>query len=442
MRHGFETTSFRPILLFPIFAVLVAGFLIYQAGQKTKSDYTPSRAKEVGPLPNRGRPSTPSKPHTPATTQTTQTPAAPTPPVLANLGLLPEWSSLQKFQKTITRQNFIDRITQIYTKSGGYEEWITIKDQHAEIRHRAGIFTLNFSTENVEPPGSIWNWQTKATKTLPHQDDLPLLGYHIALDPGHIGGDFAMIEERHLEYGNHPPIQEGTMTLITAQHLKPLLEELGARVTLVRDQNEPVTPTRPTDYSAGHSKQFAEKLFYRTAEIRARAERVNNKIQPDLVVCLHYNATGSPVPIPGQDFHILLNGAYHPGELSHEDERFQMLQRLLSGTIKEEVPIAKSVADSFVAYTELPPYEYRPDHPYSVKIADFIFARNLLANRLYQCPVIFLEPYTMNSAEFIKRHKAGDYEGYKKVDGKPRLSVYREYAQAVADGLASYYSHQ
>lgn len=439
MRHGFETTSFRPILLFPILAVLVAGLLIYLARQKTESVYTPPIAKEVDSLPERSRTSKPYDSTTPATTQTTQTRTS---PILANLGLLPTWSSLEKFQKTITRQTFIKQITEIYTKSGGYEEWITIKELHAEIRHRDGVFMLEFSDENRDPPGSIWNWQTKAkaTKTLPHQEDSPLLGYQIALDPGHIGGDFAMIEERHLDYGNHPPIQEGTMTLLTAQHLKVLLEELGAEVSLVRKQNAPVTPTRPSDYTKGRSKQLAEKLFYRTAEIRARAELVNNNIQPDLVVCLHYNATSSPVPIPGQDFHILLNGAYNPGELSHEDERFQMLQRLLSGTIEEEVPIAKSVADSFVAYTKLPPYEYRPDHPYSVKIADYIFARNLLANRLYQCPVIFLEPYTMNSTEFIIRHKAGDYEGYKNVDGKPRLSVYREYAQAVADGLASYYS--
>lgn len=437
MRQGFETTSFRPILLFPILAVLVAGFLIFQAGQKTKSGYTPSTAREVTPLLERPQPTSALDSSTQGTPTKTQ---APLPPTLANLGLLPDWSTLEKYQKTITRHTFTERLRGVYTKLGGYEEWITIHQKHAEIRHRDGVFTLKFSDENAEPSGSIWNWKTK--EILPHAEESPLLGYHIALDPGHIGGNFSMIEGRHLEYGNHAPIQEGSMTLLTAQHLKSLLEELGARVTLVRDQNEPVTPTRPSDYTKGRSKQFAEKLFYRTAEIRARAELVNHNIQPDLVVCLHFNATGSPVPIPGQDFHILLNGAYHPGELSHEDERFQMLQRLLSGTIEEEVPIAKSVADSFVAYTELPPYEYRPDHPYSVKIADFIFARNLLANRLYQCPVIFLEPYTMNSTEFIKRHKAGDYEGYKNVDGKPRLSVYREYAQAVADGLASYYSQK
>ncbi len=95
-----------------------------------------------------------------------------------------------------------------------------------------------------------------------------------------------------------------------------------------------------------------------------------------------------------------------------------------------------------MANTDLPPHEYRPDHPYSTKLGNAVWARNLLANRLYQCPVIFMEPYTMNSTEFIARHKAGDYEGLRMIDGKMRLSVYREYAQAVADGLVAYYGER
>ncbi|MGC6425468.1 MAG: N-acetylmuramoyl-L-alanine amidase [Akkermansiaceae bacterium] len=366
----------------------------------------------------------------------------PQPPsaALSNLGFLPNWEDLSKFQKTITREAFITRLTQIYTKAGGFEKWITIHNHHALVKHRTGIFKLEFADLAAPPTGALWSWKTKAT--LATKKEAPLLGYHIALDPGHIGGAFAKLEERRLKYGDHPPIEEGTMTLLTAQHLKPLLEAQGATVTLVRTSNEPVTPTRPSNYRSGRSRREAEKLFYRTAEIRARADLVNHKLRPDFVICLHYNATASPVPVPGQDFHILLNGAYHESELAHEDERFQMLQKLLSGTIEEEIPLARAIAKSFAEHTRLPAYEYPPDHPFSVRIDDFIFARNLLANRLYQCPVIFLEPYTMNSTEFIARHKAGDYEGLKKIEGRKRLSVYREYALAVADGIVTHYRAQ
>ena len=427
--------SFRPILLLPILAVIVAGVVVFQAGQKEKSRYQPSEVVHVERMERKA----PSSEPTDSSAWVEVKKEAPH-PALANLGLLPSWAGLDRFQKTISRETFLHRLTNIYTKNGGYENWITVETNHAEVNYRGGTFILQFSEADQRADGAIWNWNTRSSLT--PSDGAPLTGTHIALDPGHIGGEFSMIEERHLKYGDHPPIMEGSMTLLTAQHLKPLLEELGARVTLVRDTNEPITPTRPSDYQKGRTKHLAEKLFYRTAEIRARAELVNHKIQPDIVVCLHYNATGSPIPISGQDFHILINGAYHASELNHEDERFQMLQRLLSGTAEEEIPLAQAVVESFVNSTALPAYDYDPDHPYSVKIADYIFSRNLLANRLYQCPVIFLEPYTMNSTEFIERHQAGDYEGFRDINGQACLSLYREYAQAVAEGLASYYSEK
>jgi len=44
----------------------------------------------------------------------------------------------------------------------------------------------------------------------------------------------------------------------------------------------------------------------------------------------------------------------------------------------------------------------------------------------------------MNSTEGFARIEAGDYEGTREVGGVQRKSIFREYAQAVADGLADY----
>lgn len=363
-----------------------------------------------------------------------------TPAKLSHLASLPDWKMLERFQSVITREDFLQRLTSIYTKNGGYEQWLTINADHALVNHRDGTFKLQFANTAQTPPGALWNWKSK--DALPRPQDAPLMGCHIALDPGHIGGAYAEVEERSLKYGDCPPIEEGAMTLLTAQYLRPLLEAKGAQVTLVREKNEPTTHLRPKDFKSGRPQKSAEKLFYRTAEIRARANLLNKTIQPDFTICLHYNATGSPIPLSGQDFHILVNGAYHPSELTHEDERLQMLQKLLSGAIVEEIPLARAIAQSFATSADLPPYEYPPDHPFSVRQEKYIFSRNLLANRLYQCPVIFIEPYTMNSTEFIERHRAGDYDGLKKFDGKMRPSIYREYAQAVADGITTYYTSE
>ena len=127
-----------------------------------------------------------------------------------------------------------------------------------------------------------------------------------------------------------------------------------------------------------------------------------------------------------------------------DDVRYEMLERVLQRSDREELQLADAVSKALAAATGLPPYDYgagsmagnahRPlaDNPY-------VWARNLMANRLYQCPVVFTEPYVMNSREVYERVAAGDYEGEKLVAGKQRPSLYREYAGGVAAGLKAHF---
>jgi N-acetylmuramoyl-L-alanine amidase len=340
------------------------------------------------------------------------------PPLLAELGTPPDWSQLDRFQNTLSWSTFLDRLETVYTKDGIGREWIAIDPD--KKRARLDHFTLSFAEKDRAAPGSVYRWKTR--DDLAPDRPLPLSGLKIVLDPGHIGGDYARLEQREHRWDG-TVIREGTMTLRTAEILSPLLEELGASVTLVRSKLEPVSGKKAEDFAD-------PRLFYRTSEIRARARLVNDSIQPDLVICLHYNGTASPLPERDQHFHIILNGTYAAEELAHEDECFQMLQRLLSGTIREEIPLAREIAGAFADATGLRPYQYPSSSPYSQPLANhpYLWARNLLANRLYQCPVIFLEPYVMNSTPFIERYRRNPEE------------IYREYARAVADGLARYYS--
>ncbi len=348
--------------------------------------------------------------------------ASPPPPALnlANLGFLPDWSQLDRYQETISHATFLHRLETIYTKGDSWKKWITIDpdQKHATI----GDLVLRFAQIDQPAPGAIFDWQSLTS--LSKSRTLPLEGLHIAIDPGHIGGDFAEIEEREYIW-NQTVIREGTMTLRTAQLLAPLLRHMGAQITLVRDKLEPVTHKRATDFRN-------PSLFYRTAEIRARAHLINYTIQPDLVICLHFNGSASVLPEFSQHFHVLLNGTYTEGELSHEDERFQMLQRLLAGTITEEIPLARQVAAACNDSLKLPAFSYSSKSRTSQNVDNHpnLWARNLLANRLYQCPVIFMEPYVMNSFRFITRFNENPEQ------------IYLEYAHAVADGLTRYYSQK
>ena len=126
-------------------------------------------------------------------------------------------------------------------------------------------------------------------------------------------------------------------------------------------------------------------------------------------------------------------------ELQHEDERYTMLVKLLSGTHREELAASESVSRALSSATGLPPFIYHGSSAVSASTNPYLWIRNLLANRLFECPVIYCEPYVMNSTPVFNRIQLGDYTNLRTVNGVAVKSIYREYADAVAQGLADYY---
>lgn len=380
-------------------------------------------------------------------------PPATPPPALSDLAIAPDWSTLNRYQSTISRKEFLRQMDEVFTVSPAWRDWIEVGDEDARIRTNDGEFLrLRFAPEGLESaPPRYWRATTELPPAPPER---PLEGLRIAIDPGHIGGRWGRMEERWFQIPGSQPVQEGDMTLQVAKLLKPKLEALGAVVTLVREETEPVTDIRPEMLrdEASHSNaggdiaRLAERLFYRTAEIRARAKRVNETIQPDLVLCLHFNADAwgdpnAPTLVPANHFHMILNGGYTDAEVALADQRHDLLGKLLQGIHGEERLLSASAAAAFVEKAGMPPYRYNPaalNHR-NIDHNPYLWARNLLANRLYQCPVVYYEPYVMNSLEDHARMISGDYEGLREVAGKMRPSIFREYADAVALGLERYY---
>jgi hypothetical protein len=141
-------------------------------------------------------------------------------------------------------------------------------------------------------------------------------------------------------------------------------------------------------------------------------------------------------------FHLLINGAYTEGEVRDEGDRFQMLERILQRIHTREAAMGEVVAQVFAEKTGLPPYAYDPNSPRAKQVgaSPYVWARNLLANRSYTCPVLFFEPWVMNNQEVYERIQMGDYEGTRLVDGVERPSIMREYAEAVAAGIEAFYA--
>lgn len=412
-------------------------------------------------------------------------PAAPAPPPavepaklwnLSELAPPPAWERLDPWQGTITAEKFRHDLEKILTDGTAFWSTIEQRSDRALIRTstaREGVprYELRFapsaadsqpvSTPPAAPaPAPARYWRRASEMGPAIISSRPLEGVRIALDPGHIGGRWAKMEARWYQIGNAPPVMEGELTLQTARILRPMLEALGATVTLVRESNEPLTSQQPdvlfpeareslmVIHGAGavltdnQIRREAERLFYRTSEIRTRGHLVNQVIKPDLLVCLHFNAegwgsdAGQPVFSPANHLHVLAHGCLSPVEFARDDQRLDALLRLLQGIPDEEIRLCDSVARHLATATGLPAYTYRGNTARTANDNPFLWVRNLLANRVYHCPVIFTEPYVMNNQEVYDRFQAGDYAGEKEIAGKSRRSIFREYAQAVADGLA------
>ncbi len=308
----------------------------------------------------------------------------------------PKWKSLEKYQRTLTHDEFERLLWDVYGNHGVSDEFIRLERDFACIlmdRDAQTWFTLRFAKQARTRRPAVGTWRT--AQTLPRQRRAGILsGLKIALDPGHIGGEWAKMEERWFKVGDATPVEEGEMTLRVAKMLAPRLRALGARVSFVRDKAEPVTPFRPDDFKGiaravlrangtelpredfeGPDDPLKEQtvrwqseiLFYRSSEIRHRAKLVNTRLRPDLVLCLHFNAEAwgderNPTFIDKNHLHLLVNGSYFESELAFDDERFEMLRRLLSRAFDEEIKIAETVAATMAKEMQLPPYQYTTDN--------------------------------------------------------------------------------
>lgn len=380
---------------------------------------------------------------------------------LSPLAKAPDWSDLEGYQETITREDFVALLDNLYAPGGAWKETIRINDSKAEIQTgtKNSFYVLRFAPDrdSAKPLRRYW----RAKRNLPSRPpDKPLAGVRIALDPGHIGGKWARMEERWFRIGKYKPVAEGDMTLYVAKLLKKQLEALGARVFLVRSKAAPVTNLRPAKLKAAaiaalndraeavtpaSIKEESEKLFYRTGEIHDRARIVNSRIKPDLVICLHFNAeawgdANRPSLTNTNHLHLLVSGGYLANELEYDDQRFAMLNKLLSRAAAEEIAAGVVMARRMADRTNLPPYTYRGANAVNVAGNPYLWGRNLLANRLFDCPVIYLEPYVMNSHETFARIQAGDYSGRRNIGGVARESIFQEYCGGVVQGLVDYFS--
>lgn len=386
-------------------------------------------------------------------------------PVIARLGQAPDWSALDPYQGTVTREEFTYLLNHCYARSPeDSADYIRIQTDRALILKQSnfpelGWYDLRFRTgDHLSTDGpKFWRRPTEIDD-LPANSTKPLRGLRIAIDPGHIGGEWVTWDDRHFLLGEDTiPVKEGEMTLIVARLLERDLTLLGATVYLTRESNNPTTSERVETLqeeartylarrgqipSPGLIASTAKAMFAISSEIRSRGEILNGSIQPDLALCLHFDASpwgGRPAFRSPNHLHLLINGCYSRSEIAEDDTRFEMTLRILQRIYYEELALSDVVSKTMQKETRLPAFHYDGKSGMSVNDNELVWARNLLANRLFSCPVLFFEPFCMNHRETHLRVQEGPYEGLREINGIYRKNIYQEYADGVTSGLVRYY---
>ena len=303
----------------------------------------------------------------------------------------------------------------------------------------------------------------------------PLGGLRVVIDPADIGGAWGSMEDRSTVYPGFGLIQEGDLNLLVSKILAAQLKLLGAQVFVIRDTAQPVcgltvpeveqvVPQVLAHRSYLLSKTFrsrttnvrvsspiyqritAEVLLTKNMEARARAEKARQAMTPDITVVLQFDATSGRHlgSMPRINRNILfVSGAYTAGEIKSDPrERLKLLTKLFQNVSPLEIRAALGIARHLAELTGFPPVLYGNGRTtLSIAGNPYVVARNLLLSREHDGPVVVTEPYFMNQPETLQRLLAGDYDGTRLIAGKQRISIFREYAEAVASGLVDVYGN-
>lgn len=400
-------------------------------------------------------------------------PAEPGPQNLSPFAETPPWQRLLFANDTLTRAEFETKVREIYSPNGAFFRYWNADDAagtlYSDLAKTRPLWEVTFL-----PPGSEMHRPSPllTTAELAQQRgatlDKPLTGLTICLDPGHIGGAWANMEERYFRIGSAEPIEEASLNLTTCELLAPLLEKAGATIVWSKHEKQPVTDLRPwdlwpetVDFIARKQPRFlketpsakvfemfqwnSELLFYRVTEIFARAHKVNQELKPDLTLCVHFNAAPwkrkkRPRLLDANKIVLFLHGSYTADELVFDDFKFHLLRKLFENS----TPIEKGVAGSIATQVEKV-WNFPAENMAGSGIAHgpagsrYVWYRDLLANRLFDGPTVFVEGPYMNDKKIYRRLQAGDYEGTRLVNGKPVRSIFREFSEIIATGVIDFY---
>jgi len=284
-----------------------------------------------------------------------------------------------------------------------------------------------------------------------------LKGLKVAIDPGHIGGTYAMGEAEsrcmtlQVDSSGHPDsirLVEGNLTFFTAQILKKKLEDQGAIVILSR----PDTGISALDITYQEWKRRIKNKEYVDSLVKenllpktqipllhrnlpdkilfgkvfgsldmAEIAKKFNAFKPDISVVIHYNVNETNIgwkhPTDRDYVMTFVGGCIVAKDLSSLGGRLNFLRLLLSPGIENSVELSSKVVKHLSADLSVP-VAHKEDALYLSKNclstpADGVYARDLALTRLIRGTLVYGEAlYQDNSMECcMLSGKGKDFKG-------------------------------
>jgi N-acetylmuramoyl-L-alanine amidase len=253
--------------------------------------------------------------------------------------------------------------------------------------------------------------------------------------------------------------------LEVALRIRNYLTRLGAKVTLLREDCQPINPKTFIDYWALAAAEempptelslrahFSHALAVRNraihlaivrGEIAERARLVNEVIQPDALISLHINAAAWPDGdteqlVDSDHAHVLIFGCLSEAELASPQQQLRLARKLRNGSGPVEARLGAALGSTLVQATGLPASNYLGRN--AIRIlpeVPSLWARNLMLLRLVDCPTVLMEPYITNShSSYARIQKALSAREYH--EPLPTDDILVEYADAVVAGVLRAY---
>ncbi|MCX6294858.1 MAG: N-acetylmuramoyl-L-alanine amidase [Bacteroidetes bacterium] len=223
-----------------------------------------------------------------------------------------------------------------------------------------------------------------------------LIGYKIALDPGHIANDLETgdLEKKYLKIKGDRingikdsiEIAEGMLT----DDLKNAVDSLYKIGELKASQKQYFLSKKAND-------RDIFRVVFKDLELAKRAEIINN-FHPDLTVVIHFNVDETNLKwekTSNKDFNMtFVAGAFMKNDLSTKEKRFEFLRLLISDNLERSISLSSSVVKSFENELKVPTATIR-DAKYLIEgcvmAANGVYCRNLQLPRYIHSPIVYGE---------------------------------------------------